>query len=870
MSLDQHIVDPTHRYDEGGQKLWSIYVHEAEQYDHVLIDTWKVSLDSTLIFAGLFSATITAFIVESYKLLKSDSGAGDATITLLVEILAAQRVIAFANTTTTPLPPTSTNFTAPTWAIIVNVLWFLSLAGVLVAAIIITLVQQWVRDYVHKVHRYPQPLKRARMRLFLFSGVEKCKLDDVIHHIPTLLHISLLFFFIGLYVFLAKINKVVAASVGFVFLFWLFVYCFATVAPMINLSAPFKTPFSSSIFYLFSLVRQEKPVDLSASCERQAMRPPDADAARVDAQAISWTIQRSTDDGERQEFLACIPGFLGSDDGRKTWAELLKHSEVINMFLRGTADLLDVASPSHGGQINSHEVKRVSICLDALFTFLRTAANTWPSTIDISPLSKPLGQLVHASCKDNLAIKVQASCLFALHKYLAIPPGRLLKCPEDSLLSPRTIWPRGLSQKVDRGLQQVDTTRQNLEDALEVFKLGKMEERYLAESIRAHLRAIDHNSQVIVAWLRHPYAKDKAAKDVLGDWSSYFIRAARLLQTKFALDRREALFSILFENIPYMEDRSWSVVALVIMGYLRHTNVYPSLPGFPHHNSPTNSKPLEFWFPFLGEADYRWISEPFTRELLPLASALNILIHDKGVTDHVKYTSSLDHYDMMDILRYSTTSSPNLPTIGNPFSLLEAIVYETVNSFETRGIFDLVSALDDADLSERDLQTIHTDAGLVIGESLRILGEQFGLDRSSGPLLFSLSLLQKILSREQKRSPFPFSEDNMDYIVNTIFFSTLKKHNLVTPQDADYTNMIGSLEEIDSHLVPFYDLRGLYGEIQSETQREGTSMTSAAVARVPKFLKEGSCRPMDIQGKKDICARIMEGRRRWQREWMRS
>ncbi|KAI0258990.1 hypothetical protein BC834DRAFT_790460, partial [Gloeopeniophorella convolvens] len=68
---------------------WSLYGKEANSHDEAMIETWKGDMDGILIFvchfylailpgftthrrAGLFSAALTAFLIESYKNLKTD------------------------------------------------------------------------------------------------------------------------------------------------------------------------------------------------------------------------------------------------------------------------------------------------------------------------------------------------------------------------------------------------------------------------------------------------------------------------------------------------------------------------------------------------------------------------------------------------------------------------------------------------------------------------------------------------------------------------------------------------------------------------------------------------------------------------------
>ncbi|KAJ7128769.1 hypothetical protein C8R43DRAFT_1210171, partial [Mycena crocata] len=84
-------------------KLWAVYVSEAEKYDKGLVESWKSDMEGILIFAGLFSASLTAFLIESYKTLIPDPA--DKTVDLLARI--SQQLAASSNGTTftAPLSP---------------------------------------------------------------------------------------------------------------------------------------------------------------------------------------------------------------------------------------------------------------------------------------------------------------------------------------------------------------------------------------------------------------------------------------------------------------------------------------------------------------------------------------------------------------------------------------------------------------------------------------------------------------------------------------------------------------------------------------------------------------------------------------------
>ncbi|KZV94424.1 hypothetical protein EXIGLDRAFT_567188, partial [Exidia glandulosa HHB12029] len=54
---------------------WKVYRKEAKAFDDGLLDGWGTTLDILLIFAGLFSAVATAFVIESYQSLQPDNAA---------------------------------------------------------------------------------------------------------------------------------------------------------------------------------------------------------------------------------------------------------------------------------------------------------------------------------------------------------------------------------------------------------------------------------------------------------------------------------------------------------------------------------------------------------------------------------------------------------------------------------------------------------------------------------------------------------------------------------------------------------------------------------------------------------------------------
>ncbi|KAF8149248.1 hypothetical protein K438DRAFT_1625161, partial [Mycena galopus ATCC 62051] len=95
--------------------------------------------------AGLFSAILTAFLVESYTTLSPDSGG--TTVFVLTQISLQLSGIVNGTSFVIPAPPP---FVPPVTSLVCNALWFVSLGFSLSCALIATLVQQWAREFLHK------------------------------------------------------------------------------------------------------------------------------------------------------------------------------------------------------------------------------------------------------------------------------------------------------------------------------------------------------------------------------------------------------------------------------------------------------------------------------------------------------------------------------------------------------------------------------------------------------------------------------------------------------------------------------------------------------------------------------------------------
>ncbi|EJD42776.1 hypothetical protein AURDEDRAFT_22982, partial [Auricularia subglabra TFB-10046 SS5] len=134
---------------------------------------FRDEIDTLLVFAGLFSAVVTAFTVESYQWLHDDSG--DASVQLLAQIASLLN-----DNTTVPLP--STSVVPDASATRINAYWFLSLTLSLSAALIGILAKQWIREYDRDAGRtHPESIGVRHMK---FKGLEAWNVPRTVSSVP--------------------------------------------------------------------------------------------------------------------------------------------------------------------------------------------------------------------------------------------------------------------------------------------------------------------------------------------------------------------------------------------------------------------------------------------------------------------------------------------------------------------------------------------------------------------------------------------------------------------------------------------------------------------------------------------------------------
>ncbi|KAH7097485.1 hypothetical protein BKA62DRAFT_623785 [Auriculariales sp. MPI-PUGE-AT-0066] len=143
---------PPDRYGEEAApnaRVWRVYRDRVTDLDEDLVKGWNATLDVLLIFAGLFSAVATAFIIEAYvsKQLQHDY--------LQYTAIGVLAVLAELNTTVTAPQslPDLNKVKSTTRAGWVNGLWFTSLILALIDALLAILVKQWLVEYESRMRQ---------------------------------------------------------------------------------------------------------------------------------------------------------------------------------------------------------------------------------------------------------------------------------------------------------------------------------------------------------------------------------------------------------------------------------------------------------------------------------------------------------------------------------------------------------------------------------------------------------------------------------------------------------------------------------------------------------------------------------------------
>ncbi|KAG7439308.1 uncharacterized protein BT62DRAFT_877633, partial [Guyanagaster necrorhizus] len=190
-------------FEEAGPTalVWQTYADESTIYDTEMVANERDKVNILLVFAGLFSAVVSAFIVQSSSNLQPDYDKLSAY--LLFDLVNIQRALANGTSldgiSTSGADPASP-FIPKTLDSCVNGLWFASLTLSLATALFAVLANEWHYHYLSPISGDPQI--RSRIRQFRYMGLRRWHVSGFIALLPLMLHLSLGLFLLGLVLYL--------------------------------------------------------------------------------------------------------------------------------------------------------------------------------------------------------------------------------------------------------------------------------------------------------------------------------------------------------------------------------------------------------------------------------------------------------------------------------------------------------------------------------------------------------------------------------------------------------------------------------------------------------------------------------------------
>jgi hypothetical protein len=193
-----------------------------------------------LIFEGelqaiVFSTVVTAFIMEGSQLLKPDPQ--EVTVALLMRI--SQQLVSPSNAS--GIPDTMTSFSVSSFALRVNLLWYISLMLNFGCVLSGMLLKQWARTYIFITRPKNKELPPGAWHGHSLSAQQ-------IHFLAVtilgVLHLSIFVFLVGVIAYLLHITSAIAYTTLGMFVVLAGLYVIATGGSMLFGRFPFGTPMS--------------------------------------------------------------------------------------------------------------------------------------------------------------------------------------------------------------------------------------------------------------------------------------------------------------------------------------------------------------------------------------------------------------------------------------------------------------------------------------------------------------------------------------------------------------------------------------------------------------------------------------------------
>ncbi|KAH9008787.1 hypothetical protein EDB85DRAFT_1542858 [Lactarius pseudohatsudake] len=321
-------------FDDGANVLWTLYGKEAKTHDEARFERLAADMDGIPTFAGLFAAVLTSFLVQSIQNLQTNPMEQSAYYQQQSVAMLAQISHQIASITpqvpVAPTPPPYPAFHPSSSDVRVNIYWVTGLVCSLSAALLATVVQQWVRSYMQVFQQYDHPLKRARFRQFFFEGADGMR--TLAGAVQRLIQLSLFCFFLGLGDSMLNTNTTVGVTTIIPICVCGSLYLYSVSAPLRNLQSPHQNLFSRLIFFLMQkfprpyffdvrLLRNKcTPMSIEEYQEELVME--EIERKKRDVRAIQWLVGNTAATGDMEPLVLAIPGAFNTEWGREVWNDV--------------------------------------------------------------------------------------------------------------------------------------------------------------------------------------------------------------------------------------------------------------------------------------------------------------------------------------------------------------------------------------------------------------------------------------------------------------------------------------------------------------------------------------------------------------------
>ncbi|KAI0760436.1 hypothetical protein C8Q74DRAFT_1296310 [Fomes fomentarius] len=240
--------------EEEKAEVWSEAAETVKKYYEELLKRWKEEMDTLLVYAGLFSAILTAFNMQSYPLLQPDPT--DYTLAVLLQISRQLDSFSvhgsFINSTENArsLAQSQTPFQPSSSAVWINTLWFSSLVLSLAAASIALIVKQWLQEVI--VGLSGTSRDSARLRQYRLNGLLKWRVGTIVVALPILLQVALILFLTGMVILLWTLHHTVAAVTSSLVGTLFAAFVVVSMTPVFKWDCFYRSP---QAFALYTMIR---------------------------------------------------------------------------------------------------------------------------------------------------------------------------------------------------------------------------------------------------------------------------------------------------------------------------------------------------------------------------------------------------------------------------------------------------------------------------------------------------------------------------------------------------------------------------------------------------------------------------------------